>query len=71
VRAPLESVDLREFDALSTSRTFTDPLRPPCRAGVIMGATIPRSGNEGHGGPPQGGVQAFTSGALQRISAQQ
>ena len=27
--SPLESVDLREFDALSTSRTCTDPLRPP------------------------------------------
>src|SRR6478752_1983056 len=25
------------------------------------------SGNEGHGGPPQGGVRASTSGALQRI----
>jgi hypothetical protein len=28
---------------------------------------LDRSGNEGHGGPPQGGVQASTSGALQRI----
>jgi hypothetical protein len=30
-----------------------------------------RSGNEGHGGPPQGHVQASTSGALQKSSAQQ
>ena len=28
---------------------------------------LDRSGNEGHGSPPQGGVQASTSGALQRI----
>ena len=28
---------------------------------------LDRSGNEGHGGRPQGGVQASTSGALQRI----
>ena len=28
---------------------------------------LDRSGNEGHGGPPQRGVQASTSGALQRI----
>src|SRR5258708_6203672 len=28
---------------------------------------LDRSGNEGHSGPPQGGVQASTSGALQRI----
>ena len=38
-----------------------------------MGATIAirhqldRSGNEGHGGKLQGGVQASTSGALQKI----
>jgi hypothetical protein len=31
---------------------------------------LDRSGNEGHGGPPQDGVQASTSGALQRIKRQ-
>jgi hypothetical protein len=58
----------------STSRTFTDRLRPPCGPGGIMGALrspirhqLDRSGNEGHRGPPQGNVQASTSGALQRI----
>jgi hypothetical protein len=35
---------------------------------IVRGAhQLNRSGNEGHGGPLQGGVQASTSGALQRI----
>jgi hypothetical protein len=36
-------------------------------ATIAHSASVNRSGNEGHGGPLQGGVQASTSGAVQRI----
>ena len=57
-----------------TSRTFTDRLPPAVPARRDHKAQrypirhqLDRSGNEDHGGPPQGGVQASTSGDLQRI----
>ena len=60
----------------STSRTFTDRLRPPCRAGGIEGSTIDHSASVKSLGEVRplrsqpGGVWESTSGELQRITHQ-
>jgi hypothetical protein len=54
---------LARFFRLRVNCDQAIPYPPDGQSATIPhSASISRSGNEDHGGPPQGGVQAFTSG---------